>query len=204
MINKKIRYLFFLAIITLMTDCKCGLNRSGFKFSKLQESFVNSYRLNDTVYFKNQSNDFDTILISKIDSIDRYGAILGFPRKSISINIKHLPKNSWTDGIELSQDGDKKILSQTLITIEKTDIKNPNNIYIGISYRDFFGILTDTNQIFTNQISSDLSVANHWEIDSWNKDKKHETPLITKVIWTKKFGLTGYYKGNGDFYKIQP
>jgi hypothetical protein len=207
---KGIKYFLYLTILFLITDCKCGFSHSGFKFSKLQKSLTINYKLSDTIYFKNQVNDFDTIYISEIDSMDRYGAILGFPRKNISVNIKHLPQNIWTDGVELSQDGKKKILDQTLIAIEKSDLQNPNDIYIGISYRDFQGEFTDTNNIIQNKLFSYAGVDNYWEIktdsiryEQIKNKKQKKSSLITKIIWTDKFGLTGYYKENGEFYKIQ-
>lgn len=207
---KKSTYFLYSIFILAMMDCRCGFHRSGFQFSKLQQSLVSSYKLNDTIYFRNQYDDYDTMCISSIDSIDRYGAILGFSRKNIAVDIKHLPQNIWTDGVELSKDGKRKVLDQTLIVIEKSNIKDSNDIYIGVHYRDFYGDFRDTNKIIINQLLSDLGITNYWEIRtdssrySWiKKHEKEKSALITKIIWTEKFGLTAYYKENGDFYKIK-
>ena len=207
---KTVRTIFYLLFLILIINCKCGFQRSGFQFSEVETKLISAYKLNDTVYFKNKFNDLDTITISNIDSIDRYGAILGFPRKYVRINIKHLPQNNWISGVELSKEGKEKRIDQDLVVIEKAGTKERNSVYIGFHYRDFEGRINDANKTITSQLLSDLNINKYWEIEmdsmryKWIKEKEHKKePLITKIIWTEHFGLTGYYKDNGDFYKIQ-
>jgi hypothetical protein len=125
-------------------------------------------------------------------------------RKNIDIEIKHLPNNKWTGGTESSQDNTSKILNQSLITIEKMIDSNPEDQYfIGLSFRDFEGEIENINQMQSDNLLADFGVDKYWLINTVIPDDKLDSTSVTKVLWTEKFGLTSYYKKNGDIYKLK-
>ena len=75
--------------------------------------------------------------------------------------------------------------------------------YIGISFRDFQGELKNISETETGISLADLGINKYWEINNEIPDDKLDSASIAKILWTEKYGLTGYYKRNGDFYKIK-
>ena len=192
---------FIVLTLFLLTSC---CSDADFVFTNRHRAFLNKYSVADTVYFINSANDLDTFFIAKVDSFQECGIIMAGKRKNISIEIKHLPNNKWTDGTESTQDNKSKILNQSLITIEKMINRNPEDQYsIGLSYRDFRGEIENINQIQNDNLLAEFGVDKYWLINTVIPNDKLDSTSVKKVLWTEKFGLTAYYKNNGDIYKLK-
>jgi hypothetical protein len=132
------------------------------------------------------------------------GIIMAGKRKNISIEIQHLPTNHWTGGTEDNQNGKSTILNQELITIEKLFDNEPEDQYfVGLSFRDFRGELKNLSETKTDISIADLDVKKYWEMNNEIPIDQLDSNSVTKVLWTEKYGLTAYYKQNGDFYKLR-
>jgi hypothetical protein len=131
------------------------------------------------------------------------GIIMAGKRKNISIEIQHLPTNHWTGGKESNQNGKSTILNQELITIEKLFDNEPEDQYfVGLSFRDFRGELKNVSETKTRS-TADLHVDEYWEINNEFPAEQLDSGSVTKILWTEEYGLTAYYKQNGEFYKLR-
>lgn len=191
---------FFLTIIIYSFLIGC-CSDSDFTFTKRHRALLDKYSVNDTIYFKSSGGDLDTFFVAKIDSIQECGIILAGKRKTVTVEIQHLPINLWNGGTEDSQDGKTEVLNQDLITIEKLFNKEPPDQYfIGLSFRDFSGEIENLDNITSDTLLVDIGINQYWEIKNDSNNQNNNS--VSKVIWTEKYGLTAYYKQNGDFYKI--
>lgn len=189
-------------LFLFLTSC---CSESDFAFTSKCRKLFNKYNLHDTIYFRNSRNDLDTIYIVAIDSIQQC-SMVSAKRKDIKIKIQHLPENRWTAGTELSQNGKSTILNQELIVVAKMiSDKSVDQYYIGINYRDFMGELKTIDAMISDSLLFDLGITKYWvvhnDVIDW-KQYENDSTIITKILWTEKYGLTSYYKRNGDYYKI--
>jgi hypothetical protein len=188
--------------IPLFISSCCMINSSEFEFSKEHLSLIENLTLGDTVFFRNEYNDYDTIKISNIDIRQECGGIMGYPHKTYICNIKHLPKNIYYDGTVRQPDGTERILDQNLITISKFPSHMPDKQYsVIINFRDFSGEIISIDKIKTDSLFHDFGVQKYWEITSVGDTIISDSSRISKVYWSQKFGLTGYHLYNGAFYK---
>jgi len=197
------KILFYFALLLTLTSC---CSESDFEFTPKHRTLLNNYKRLDTIYYKSLQNDLDTICIVAIDSFQECGALMVGKRKNIKIEIQNLPENKWTGGTELSQNGKVKVLNQELIIIEKMINNNLEDQYfIGINYRDFKGEIKNINEMISDSLLIDIGITKYWsvlnDVSDW-KQFENDSTIITKIIWTEKYGLTSYYKRNGDYYKI--
>ena len=79
--------------------------------------------------------------------------------------------------------------------------------YIGIEFREFY---IQLRKIIDKQKDSSLAamgVQEYWilenpSLEKYNSKRFPEKNFVTEVIWTSEYGLTAYYKKNGDLYKL--
>lgn len=153
---------------------------------------LNHYSLNDTIYYKSNLKDLDTIIVNNIDSSEvKINSPSNIPNKSISINIKHLPLNNWSFGKVKQNDS---IKNQSLITVFKEMNYNHNDYYCNISYRDFSGLLNfkKLKEIGIDTIKTERGFL---------KDSLKLGSVI-EVYWSIDSGMIGYKKNDGQIYKI--
>lgn len=159
---------------------------------------IDHFKLNDTIYFGDNHNDIDTIVIAGIDSseIEKNGPS-NIPIKSISLNIKHLPLNNWNFGKVPKKNfkGYDSIVNQSLITINKEIYKNHDEFYLMISYRDFYGSLNFEKLEITG--TDTLKTERGSFRDTLNSDS------VIEVYWSNEKGMIGYKKNNGQIFKIK-
>ena len=182
-----------------MTSCCSDID---FVFDQGHRNFFKNYQIGDTIYFKALNGDIDTITVTNFDSLTVCSSMT-INHKSISVEIKHLPINHWNGGQEIT-DNKSVYLDQELITVDKVpqDEKGNEAYYVGISFRDFLGEINNLKQTQTDTLLADIGIKNYWLIANELTIDRGDTTTIEKLIWTEKYGLTGYYKRNGDFYKI--
>ena len=189
-----------------MTSCCCQYNDNDFEFTELHNNLLKPYTKGDTIYFESNSGDLDTIIISNIDTLKECGCIMVGNRRHVAVEIKHLPKNNWTDGMEVSQDGSVKILDENLILIEKMFSDEIPEYYIGISYRNLMGKFPSFESSISDNKFMDLGISKYWIIKNQHADRKQyqlDSTIIINAYWTEKYGLTGYDFRNGETYRIK-
>ena len=202
------RLLIILLTIFLLTSCCCNYDEKDFDFTATHNKLLHPYTKGDTLYFSDKTGNFDTITISNVDTLQQCGCLMVGNRKSIAVEIKHLPLNRWSAGTEMG-DGKNppKVLDQNLIIIEKIPHDKNEKYFIGINYRDFMGELTDLTKMNTDHHFEELGVKNYWTIINesadWEQHKQNAT-IITRLFWTEKYGLTGYELRNGQTFKLNP
>ncbi len=201
--NAKKMLLFSIVLAFFFLGCDT-LNKAELQFATNYNSLLSSYQPGDTLYFFSNSGDIDTITVSTVDSYESFSAgIMGWPHRNVIIRIKHLPNNLWSAGTEFMQHQNPKILDQELIVVEKTpNLKN--QYFIGIDFRDFSVGLDTFPSTVTGDLLTSLDIREYWSIKTESAIESQNEYSVTDIIWTTKFGLTGYYKKNGEFYLLCP
>ncbi|MCV9385363.1 hypothetical protein [Reichenbachiella ulvae] len=190
--------IFFALLILYGCSGNCD-----FTISKAYREFLFEYHKGDTIFFRSNTGDLDTLLISSYDTTEHCGSgIMAYRRKDFRTGIQHLPSNNWIGGREGNNE-----LNQDLFVLEKSFRSNPDSgCFIYVSYRDFEGELENISSIKHNDSLSHLGVSEYWQIKKSNYDSRNGAPIpddkIHSVIWTKEFGLTRYEYGNGEVYTI--
>lgn len=192
-------YIFTTVLLTSCLDCDYDLS-----IPNTYRSFLHNYTIGDTIYFESNRNDVDTMLIMSYDTLENCAGVMVAPRKLLEYKIRHLPKNNWSAGAELDQNGNKTILNQKLVVIEK-DVTSKDSFWLYVHYRDFGGEVVDFNNKVHDSVFQDLGVSEYWVISKSNYYRDSVIPrnLIHKVYWSESYGLTGYKYGNGEMYRIK-
>lgn len=193
----------FMAHVFFLSSCDM-FDKADLKFETKYNSILSSYQPGDTLYFFSNTGDIDTITISAVDSYEISSAgFMGFPHRNIRIRIKHLPNNLWSGGTEFRQHQPPKILDQMLIVVEKIPSLK-NQYFIGIDFRDFSIGLDTFPSTATGDLLANLGIREYWSIKTELPKERQNEFSVTEVIWTTKYGLTAYYKKNGEFYALGP
>lgn len=152
-------------------------------------NLIGMYKINDTVFFRSENNDLDTIKISSIDSmIVKDPGPDNTPMKKISIKIRHLPLNKWNNGIDYNDE----ILDEELISILKSQISNnlvDDRYSVFIQYRGFF---KQYNPLFAKQTDTIFLGTN----------KHLKNNAVVEMYWDTNKGLVGYKNNDGHVYKV--
>ena len=82
------------------------------------------------------------------------------------------------------------------------DENNKESYNINISFRDFLGEIKDISEFRTDTLLNVIGVDKYWFVENKLLTNNGDTTSIEKLLWTERYGLTGYYRRNGDFYKI--
>jgi hypothetical protein len=200
------RQLTIILTTFLLTSCCCKYDDNDFAFTELHDNLLKPYAKGDTIFFVNQTGDFDTITVSNIETYKQCGCIMAGNLRHVSVEIRHLPKNNWTAGTEHSQDGSVKVLDQDLIVIEKMFKDENPDYFIGINYRTLMGEFPSFDSCSIDNRFSDLGISKYWTIKNESADWKQykdDSTIILTAYWTEKFGLTEYELRNGDIYRIK-
>ena len=186
-------------LLFILTSC---CSDTDFIFRPEYRNLIDKYKLGDTIYFQNSTGDVDTILISNLDSMQVCSKVTN-NHKYVTVEIKHLPTNKWNGG-QVIENGKSVYLDQALISVDK-QLKNANDseyYYVGINFRDFLGQIKNIHDLQADTLFNNLGIKTYWLVTNDMLTDRGDTTEIDKIIWTEKFGLTGYLKRNGDLYKI--
>jgi hypothetical protein len=182
---KKWILIFFSAL--LISAC----NKYNLDIESSHRKLLNLYSINDTIYFKNQLGELDTIKIIGIDSIETKRHYLGTvpPMKSINLRIQHLPINNWKENSITGLRNDE-IKNQSLITISKVYIQESEfETHAKVRFRDFKGYLNFDKIIDT--------------INSEYTEFKPTEDKVEILYWSNDKGIIGYKKRNGLEYHLK-
>jgi hypothetical protein len=167
--------------------------------SKDYRNLLGAYKIDDTIYFKSNLKDYDTIRISSIDSFSTGQGPDNFPFKQINIRTEYLPKNKWNFGIELRKSTNKydSIVNDKFIELTKVQVNNSQNgmeYEVYAKYRDFSGKLQGEklkiNKIYTIITEGETGL-----------DILEKYP-VTEIYWSIDKGMVGYKKKDGQVYKL--
>lgn len=185
--------LFYLTILLMVYGCITFDGEIPLEYRKQ----LNHYKLNDTIYYRSNLNDLDTITIRSFDSISIKQGPDNLPFKKINLRIEYLPKNKWFDGIVLSRITKKydSIENQSFIWLEKEMRSKESLFKMGIEYRDFSGVL-NFEELEKTGIDT-VKTARGSLRDTLNLDS------VIEVYWSKDKGMIGYKKKDGQVYKLE-
>ena len=191
----KINVLYFLAITFMFVSCV----KFNDDIPKDYKKLLTTYKINDTIYFKSNLSDYDTIRISSIDSFSVEQGPDNFPFKQINVRTEYLPKNKWNFGLELRKSSNKydSIVNDNFIELTKAQVSNSQNgiaYEVYIKYRDFCGILQGGN-LKISKIDTIVAESNA------GLDLLEKYP-ISQIYWTLEKGMVGYKKKDGQVYKL--
>jgi hypothetical protein len=171
---------FILLLISIVTTGCCNYDHD-YSFPAVFNRQLKHYAINDTIYFKSNLNDLDTISIAGFDSTVVCGSVFYPPQKEIGLMINDLPVG---DGKE-----DYYKRRHALVILNKYN----KNSYLYIRYRDFMEML----ELEDLEGKGDV-------ITIHTKKKQSLKPEnIIEVQWSLSKGLLGYTKLNGETYKRQ-
>jgi hypothetical protein len=191
----KINILYYLIVVFSVTSCVKFKGDIPNDYREL----LGAYKTDDTIYFKSNLKDYDTIRISSIDSFSVEQGPDNFPFKQINIRTEYLPKNKWNFGIELRKSNNKydSIVNDKFIELTKEQANNRQNgikYEVYARYRDFSGELQG-RKLKTNKIDT-IVTERETGLDILEKYP------VTEIYWSLDKGMIGYKKKDGQVYKL--
>lgn len=160
-------------------------------------SQLNHYKLKDTLFYRSNLNDLDTLRITSIDSLSVKQGPDNFPFKMINLRVEHLPNNKWFDGIILSKKTNHydSIKNQSFIRLTKEMMPNESIFRMDVTFRDFYGSIDLEKLEKTGKDT--VKAKNNSLRDTLNSDS------VIEVYWSKEKGMAGYKKKDGEVYKLK-
>jgi len=180
-----------ISIITSFYACNVHFNNSELEWLP--------YSINDTLIFKSNTSNYDTIIIVnktvfnesfKMGSFDQSGSGIHLDAKGM---VEYEVNNSWYKVNNSSSN------SRYLISIYKSRNKKP--ITIAIYYRTFFTYLNEDSKIRLNNTVINKNEYSDVLILS-NINECLNDSNIEKIYWSKKFGLIKYEVCNGEIWEL--
>lgn len=189
----------YLTILFLVISCLPFENGSlEITLDKKKHIMIYENQLKDTIYFESISKDLDTFIIERIDSNKTNASMMNIESQWIAVEIRHLPMNHWAGGYIHTGE----TLNQELINIGF--FPSENQYFIGFAIRDFQGSLENFDSPRKDTLfERDFGITQYWEMDDNWEYYEDSIASVEKIYWTQEFGLTAYFKKNGDFYKLK-
>ena len=180
----------------------CSYDKSDFYFNDKESNHLSVYKIGDTVYFKNQQDDIDTILIKNIETEQHKecGIIMArAAENNISVIIEHLPIDKW-HGMTYSED-ESKINYQSIVSISKYP-QQKKTIY-SISFKDFCNstALGEIGEYHSDTITiNKKKIFNYYIVRHGYPERVIKSDNIEVLYWTDKDGLIAYKNKKGDWW----
>jgi len=176
-------------IILLFTLTIISCDNYNLKIDSEFRTTINSYQINDTIYFQSEQNptEFDTIRIKKIDSIRQYPKIGTVPpMKEIYLRIEHLPIDNWKEEKIAGINEQRK--NQPMITISNVF---ENCCQVRLKFREFESTINKES----------FNVMNRIDTLKRNSPIKIKDDYVIELYWSNENGIMGYKKHNGQIYR---
>ncbi len=183
---------FFLLFVIFFNSCKIDETIE----KKYRQPFSH-YSIGDTIFFKNNTNSFDTIRITSIDSFSNNGSLSSPPLKFINLKIEHLPINKWYDGLTSDKSNTKlDTIHTNFIHLYKDQhlSKKDDKYGISVNYRNFNGKL-DIEEILKNKFDT-IKPRTRYAKRLLNEES------VIEIYWSYDKGMIGYKKNNGEVYHL--
>lgn len=195
-------FLIVLTSFILTSCCNWKYNKNDFEFSKTELSYLDMYEQHDTIYFKSNLGDIDTIKIIEIINEKFEGskcAISAEPYNIKMIKIKNLDIDKWLGSSQI-ENRNRTIEYQSLITIGKSPLEK--TLGYSVTFRNF---TSGRDPIFTeikDYKISNKAISNCYKIEHGYPERVINPSDIEFLYWTKKYGLTAYSNKNGEVWFI--
>jgi hypothetical protein len=184
---------FYIIFIIFLNCCKSNVKKIDDNlFYDLSSEVLKSYKLNDVICFKSNLNNFDSIKIVEIDTLEikdpSYSINKQAQEKIINVKIQYLSNSKTYEGFLQSKSGKyDSIGNQDFLSIHAI-IENETNYYAYISYKEIISKLPLKKPIDT--------------INNTNFNTKNPKQ-IKEIYWTKNMGLSGYKTIDNEIYTKQ-
>jgi hypothetical protein len=203
--NFKIINLLIIIILMIMISGCCSYEQKDFNFNSKDLEYVSSFKQGDTIYYESSSGDIDTVLIHKIDSIQKpeCSGLFSKPANNyLFISIRHLPNDKLWSGTTTDSSGKTEINYQNLITIDKRP--QMKEIDFSINFKDFNtskAASKKAGELHTDTVSiNNLRITNYFVIRHGYPERINEPENIEVIYWTNKDGLMAYKNKRGDWW----
>jgi len=192
------RFIIFSLLVLVLFSC--GYDAKDFNFNADELKLISAYKVGDTIYFENGKGDVDTIVVLRIDTVQKRmpGFYPAQPASNrIGVVIKHPPVDRWIVHSTNMSTKEKKTEYQHIISLSKfPQIKERGFM---IQFKDFFSFGKD----FWNYNSDTLllcgqKITNYYAIDRGFRDEGLAPQSIRLIYWTREYGLTAYKYANGE------
>ncbi|WP_207420280.1 hypothetical protein [Desertivirga brevis] len=193
-------------LVILFCISGCTYDKKDFDFNTKDLRPVSSFKEGDTIYFEGPSGDLDTIMIYKIDSIQKrsWGAFMAPAAENhLFVAIKHLPNHIlWTYTVTEGSTFDTKVYYQNLITVTKRP--QTKEVSYSIAFKDFsasngkngtLGAIRKDTVIVNRK-----NITNFYEIESDQPQSKSDLGCMETIYWTDNEGLMAYKNKRGDWW----
>lgn len=175
----------------MLQSCRLDKGVDSKEFYRLSSLVLKNYKLNDTIVFKSNLNNYDTIKIVEIDTIDNsrpYNFLISREECiiSIQVGVQYLPKKESYQGFLQSKSGKyDSIGNQNFIILHANyEAKNPKY----------------DRYLYFKHSSGNISLTK--DIDTIKSDMYIKANDITELYWSKERGLTGYKTNLDEIFTI--
>lgn len=193
-------YKYFSFILWILV-IGCSYSDSDFYLNETEKAFFRSFHSGDTVYYENATNDLDTLLILKVDSIQKkeQGWFMAKPSSNtVFVSFKDLPINHSRMVI---QDGNRfDTIPQNLFAITKSP--QDRKVIFQFEFNSFFkNVETSLGFLYEKPITiNGYSFSNYYIIECDNCNLTSDTLSIDRLYWSKENGLLAYKNVKGDYW----
>lgn len=202
-LNSNMNFFRLLPLIMILTK-SCTYTVEIEEFTKEETAMFSYYQNNktDTIFFESNTKDLDTILFDSLDfMVNNISSFMSSPNRQAHVQVFYLPFpniynfNQYNDSIPED--------SRFMLSMVKGNYSDPTSILI--SYRSFWGEIENISQTKQDSLLDEFGIKEYWLVEKsgYSSDRDNEAYDVEKVIWTREFGLTGYYLKSGDYYKIK-
>ena len=189
-------------LIFIVSSCSYSYSDNEFYLNKTERSFLNAFKLGDTVYYESSTKQLDKFLVLGIDSSQKRerGSFMALPAfNRVYILIKHLPFDTFQS---ISQDGTtKKIdtIPEQIICISKHPQKKETAY--SFQFKHFFSYSKNgLGSIQANIVINGQKLTNYFVIKGDFADSDTTYTKIEQLYWTQEDGLVAYKEKNGIYW----
>jgi len=191
-------------ILTLIITGCCSIDPKDIEFNNSELAHFSEYQKEDTIYFKSNLGNIDTITIVGYES-EKYDQCGGFmarlPQNTKWIKIKHLPIDKWHGTTQdMTNGGEIEIDYQGLLWITKYPISKTTEY--SINFKDFHSSQNEQiGAFYTDTLTlNNIILTNYYIVKHGYPERVTEPENVETVYWTNANGLTAYKNKNGELW----
>ena len=183
------------AILTLIISSCCyhEYDENDFSFNTKELNHFSDYKIGDTLFFKSNLGDIDTIAIISYEKEmhKECGFMAPRPVNSKWIEIKHLPIDKWHGTNRQEPDHKIEIVNQGLFWITK--YPKEKEIEYSLNFKNFTHNDSIIGEFLNDTLSlNDLIFSNYYLVRHSYPQRVTQAKDIEIIYWTDKYGLTAY------------
>ena len=200
-LKKKIQLGTNILILIISGCCDRNYNENDFEFKTEELKHFSNYKIGDTLFFKSNLGDIDTITIVSYEKEihQECGMIAPRPVNSKWVEIKHLPIDRWHGTSQEAPDWKTQVVYQGLFWISK--YPREKEIEYTLDFKDFFHNDSIIGEFQTDTVSiNNFMFSDYYIVRHSYPDRVTEAKNIEILYWTDKYGLTAYKSKNGEIW----